>query len=332
MFCRARSAGFWTRKGAMPTLTMPVQSALDDSVTWPSHEMMHEVSAVDLFQMGIDPERVGRALVEARGDARRALTILKSGKASPPKDKLKEHQYEVESQVQRPKEEKHYASPTGEQLSDEEQLELAIRMSLEGANAIATADTMHVDSSSKEEPASSRPASGTGDAVPRKEQASSRPAASTSSTNELWAPPRYLPAEGADALRVHGGHTLSLVENVEVRDGGYCWQRGTAFLDTGNQHMTIIDRRFAARHAIFQETPAAFAGLGQAERWTTLHGVVPGASSRAPVVTIALKLRGEEFVIQAAVSDMGSGHDLLLGVDVLGRMFASGYHIGSGSM
>ena len=98
-----------------------------------------------------------------------------------------------------------------------------------------------------------------------------------------------------------------------------------------------MDTNFAARHAIYAPDRAGAilsygSAFGQAERFTTLHGVVPGASSRAPCVTIALKIRGEEVVIQAAVSEMCSGHDLLLGVDVLGRLFASGFQIGAGSM
>jgi len=248
------------------------------------------LDARDLFQMGFAPESVGRALVNALGDTHKALEILSqeprlsdaaacSADVPPPDD----------------------VAPADEPLSEEEQLELAIRLSLnEGRQNSQLAGT-------------------------KAEASQTRADDKRSLSNPLWMPPRFLPAQGADALRVHGGGTLNLVEDVEVRDGGYCWQRGRAFLDTGNQHMTIIDRRFAARHAIFQE------GSGQAERWT-LHGVVPGASSSAPVVTIALKLRGEEFVIQAAVSDMGGGHDLLLGVDVLGRLFASGFHIGTGSM
>merc|ERR1719198_1982629 len=96
--------------------------------------------------------------------------------------------------------------------------------------------------------------------------------------------------------------------------------------------MTLIDTHFAARHAIYKpEHAASLLGLassfGQAERWTTIHGVVPGASTRAPVVTIALKVRNETFVIEAAVSPM-SGHDLLIGKDVLGRLFDAGFRIG----
>jgi len=258
--------------------------------------MAMDTSAMDacaLFQMGFEPESVGRALVQALGDASKAFSILS-----------RERRLSDVAPSDAP-------APAIEPLSEEEQLELAIRMSLDGVNQDTTPIAKAAAEIAKAQGDEQRPPS-----------------------NPLWMPPRYLPAEGVDALRVHGGRTLSLVEDVEVRDGGYCWQRGKAFLDTGNQHMTIIDRRFAAHHAIYRDTPAGAFGGGSspAERWTTLHGVVPGASSRAPVVTIALKLRGEDFVIEAAVSDMGGGHDLLLGVDVLGRLFASGFRIGNGSM
>lgn len=164
------------------------------------------------------------------------------------------------------------------------------------------------------------------------------PASAGPSANPHWNPPRYIPPEGADALRVVGGKTLSLVEFVEVRDGGYSWQPASAFLDTGNQHKTIIDTDYARRHAIYRPTSEAAAifgqatgSFGQAEGWTTVQGVVPGASVSAPVVTIALKIRGEEYLIPAIVSEM-KGHDLLLGVDVLTRLFNSGFHIGAGSV
>lgn len=161
-----------------------------------------------------------------------------------------------------------------------------------------------------------------------------------SSSNPHWDPPRYVPSQGVDALRVVGGKTLSLVEFVEVRDGGYVWQPASAFLDTGNQHMTIIDSGFAARHAIYRpasEAVTIFGGeatgsnFGEAEGWTTVQGVVPGATTRAPFVTIGLKIRGEEYLIRAIVSEM-KGHDLLLGVDVLERLFNSGFRIGAGSV
>lgn len=146
-----------------------------------------------------------------------------------------------------------------------------------------------------------------------------------------------MPAGGGAALEA-GSRTLSLVETVQIRDGGYCYQAAKAFLDTGNQLMTLVDTRFAARHAIYRPDHARAnllgqrsTGFGQAERWTTIQGVVPGATTRAPVVTIALKVRDQEMVIEAAVSEL-SGHDLLIGADVLGRLFASGFRIGAGSM
>lgn len=152
----------------------------------------------------------------------------------------------------------------------------------------------------------------------------------TTDANPLWSPPRYVPAADGG-----GAKTLSLVEQVRVRDGGYAWQPAQAFLDTGNQHMTIVDARYAARHALYRgdtAIPALHgAGLGQAERWTTLRGVVPGVTSRAPVVTLALSIRGQDMLVQAAVSELGH-QDLLLGVDVLDKLFASGYRIGAGSM
>lgn len=144
-----------------------------------------------------------------------------------------------------------------------------------------------------------------------------------------------MPADNASA---RGPRTLRLVEEVAIRDGGYQWQRATAFLDTGNQAMTLVDPEFARRHAIYRSDHAAVLGVhggasafGQAERWTTIHGVVPGASSRAPCVTISLKVRDQEFLIQAAVSKVPS-HDLLIGADVLGRLFEAGFRIGAGSM
>ena len=154
-----------------------------------------------------------------------------------------------------------------------------------------------------------------------------------SGANPLWAPPRYVPASNPVEA---GSRTLNLVEVVHVRDGAYGWQRASAFLDTGNQHMTLVDTQFAARHAIYNPASAtqlisSRSAFGQAERWTTIRGVVPGASTRAPVVTIALKVRDQEMLIQAAVSDM-VGHDLLIGADVIAQLFAAGFRLEAGSM
>ena len=249
------------------------------------------VSSTSLFRMGFDTEAVGRALVKTRGDAFQALELLR------PEKVVDEAEHEP----------------------DDEDLALALQMSLEPSAATASA-SQSID------------CAGSAASI-------STVAHRGAATNPHWDPPRYVPAEGAEALRVVGGRTLSLVEFVEVRDGAYGWQSASAFLDTGNQHMTIVDTHFARRHAIYQPSEAAAifggeptgSGLGQAEAWTTVHGVVPGASSRAPVVTIALKIRGEEMIIRAIVSEM-QGHDLLLGVDVLERLFRAGFRIGAGSV
>ena len=140
-----------------------------------------------------------------------------------------------------------------------------------------------------------------------------------SSENPFWAPARYVPAA------LDGDRTLSLVEDVQVRNGAYAWSPAKAFLDTGNQAMTILDARFAAAHGIYR----ADAGIPP-EGWMTLRGVVPGASSQAPIVTIALKIRGQEYLIRAAVSEL-SGPPLLLGIDVLRQLFAAGFKISAGS-
>lgn len=146
----------------------------------------------------------------------------------------------------------------------------------------------------------------------------------TRSDHDFWSPPRYVPAASASSNKM-----LRLVEHVQIRDGGFAWQPATAFLDTGNQHITIIDARFAARHAIYQ--PDASSIFTRPDSWTTLRGVVPGASSRVPVVTIALQIHGHDFTLPVAVSELPT-HDLLIGVDVLQRLFAEGFTISAGSL
>merc|ERR550514_2524946 len=118
-------------------------------------------------------------------------------------------------------------------------------------------------------------------ATPAPAPATAPPAPVPSSENPFWAPARYVPAA------LDGDRTLSLVEDVQVRNGAHAWAPAKAFLDTGNQAMTILDARFAAAHGIYRPD----AGLPP-EGFTTLHGVVPGASSRALTVSIALKVRG----------------------------------------
>lgn len=138
--------------------------------------------------------------------------------------------------------------------------------------------------------------------------------------NCLVSPPRYLPPPESMSK------VLSIREMLEVRDGGFSWQQASALLDTGNSHCTIIDDGFAMRHALY--SPSGDRQFGQAERWTTLHGVVPGVSSNAPVVTIQLRIRGHTFTIPCAISALGS-QDVLVGVDVLSQLFAAGFRIES---
>lgn len=238
------------------------------------------VDSVGLFNMGFEAATVGNALVEARGDAIKALALLQ--KQTTPTS----------------------STTTQDETDADSELEMAIALSLEPQ---------------------------------KKNDASSSSSLSSSGVNPLWAPPRYLPTDHRSLEA--GPRTLSLLEEVQVRDGGYGWQRATAFLDTGNQAMTLIDTRFAARHALYikDPTPELFphqsaGGFGmQAESWLTLRGVVPGASTRAPVVTIALKVRDQEMLVPAAVSEC-TGHDLLLGADVIGRLFDAGFRLGAGSM
>ena len=138
-----------------------------------------------------------------------------------------------------------------------------------------------------------------------------------------WDPPRYKPAvdEGSSekTLRIKG-------ELLEVRDGGYAWQRASCLLDTGNLAITVVDDAYARRHQIF--VPGTSSVFARAERDVTLRGVVPGAEVRAPVVTVALRLRGRLFTLPVAISPLMGGQDVLLGVDVLEQLFAEGWRIG----
>ena len=56
----------------------------------------------------------------------------------------------------------------------------------------------------------------------------------------------------------------------------------------------------------------------------TLHGVVPGASVTVPVVTAELRVRGHTFRLQVAVSELGGRTEVLVGIDVIERLWAAG--------
>ena len=134
--------------------------------------------------------------------------------------------------------------------------------------------------------------------------------------NPLVSPPRYAPAPLSASAR-----ELHVNEEVGVSDscGGYA--SASAVLDTGNAHLTVIDADFARRHRIYDEGDAPL-------RWTTLRGVVRGASARAPVVSVRVRVREYELgPLDAAVSDLGGRPQVLVGVDVLDQLFAAGFRI-----
>jgi hypothetical protein len=62
----------------------------------------------------------------------------------------------------------------------------------------------------------------------------------------------------------------------------------------------------------------------------TLHGVVPGASVTVPVVTAELRVRGHTFRLQVAVSELGGRTEVLVGIDVIERLWAAGVRIERG--
>ncbi|KAL1523577.1 hypothetical protein AB1Y20_018513 [Prymnesium parvum] len=135
-------------------------------------------------------------------------------------------------------------------------------------------------------------------------------------------PPRYRPPAAA------ADRSLRVRERIELCDGGAAWRQAEALLDTGNAHMTVLQPALAARLALYD--PRAGGMLSRPEAWTTLRGVVPGASVRAPVITVRLRVREHEFTVAAAVSELGGDEEVLLGMDVLQPLFASGFRISNG--
>eukprot|EP00308_Calcidiscus_leptoporus_P012894 CAMPEP_0119353816 /NCGR_PEP_ID=MMETSP1334-20130426/2919_1 /TAXON_ID=127549 /ORGANISM="Calcidiscus leptoporus, Strain RCC1130" /LENGTH=224 /DNA_ID=CAMNT_0007367199 /DNA_START=63 /DNA_END=738 /DNA_ORIENTATION=+ len=136
--------------------------------------------------------------------------------------------------------------------------------------------------------------------------------------DDILSPARYMPG------KPDGDQSLSRRESIEVRDGGYAWRPARALLDTGNEALTVIDTAFARRHSIYSGGGGGGV-FDLAERWVTLRGVVPGASVQAPVLTVALRIRGHSLVMQAAVSELGPGTDVLVGVDAIEQLFAAGF-------
>ena len=157
---------------------------------------------------------------------------------------------------------------------------------------------------------------------PRRARSPSKHAHSSSSSNWLD-PERYMPPVEA----MGNERALSVRdERVFVRDGAYSLQRASALLDTGNSHMTIIDAAFARRHHIY--TPDAPGVFTAPAEWTTLRGVVPGATAeRVPVLTVRLTVREREFMVKAAISELPGSEQVLIGLDVLDGLFAEGFRI-----
>lgn len=146
-----------------------------------------------------------------------------------------------------------------------------------------------------------------------------RAAASDEPAGNWHSPPRYMPPP------LEAEQTLGVRETIRVRDGRFEWRPASALLDTGNSHCTVVTPAFAARHALFD--PSAGGTLARPLSWTTLRGVVPGASARVPVIVMTVSVRGSEQTVEAAVSELGGGEDVLLGLDVLRPLFAAGYTI-----
>merc|ERR1711907_931943 len=58
----------------------------------------------------------------------------------------------------------------------------------------------------------------------------------------------------------------------------------------------------------------------EVERYTVIRGVVPGATSQAPIVTIAIQIRGQDLIIPAAIAPL-TGEDILLNMDSINQLF-----------
>ena len=149
----------------------------------------------------------------------------------------------------------------------------------------------------------------------------------TPSSASPHAPPRYMPGAAGDepsAGADRSDRVLNQSEQIELRDGRGKWQLATALLDTGNELMTCIDTSFAQVLGLYDSSSSIFAP----QEHVTLRGIVPGATATAPVVTATLRMRGFEFKsLRVALTELGANRPVLLGMDVLERLFASGLSI-----
>ena len=141
-------------------------------------------------------------------------------------------------------------------------------------------------------------------------------------TFDPWAPARHVPAPETRDM------TLKLRETVQVRvdwNGKYECIDALALLDTGNLAKTLIDKRFAVQHKIYD--PAS----GVAREFMTMRGVT-GEPASIPVVMLFLRIRGEELTVKAGVHDLENKPPFLLGMDVLRPLFQRGFQLAAASV
>ena len=137
-----------------------------------------------------------------------------------------------------------------------------------------------------------------------------------------WAPTRHVPQPETRNM------TLKLRETVQVRvarDGKYDMMEALALVDTGNLAKTLIDKGFATQHALYD--PAS--GLGR--EFMTMRGVT-GEPLSIPVVSLFLRIRGEELTVKAGVHDLQKQPPFLLGMDVLRPLFQRGFQLAAASV
>ena len=141
-------------------------------------------------------------------------------------------------------------------------------------------------------------------------------------TFDPWAPARHVPAPETRDM------TLKHREMVQVRvewKGKYECIDALALLDTGNLAKTLIDKHFAVQHKIYDHA----SGVGR--EFMTMRGVT-GEAATIPVVMLFLRIRGEEFTVQAGVHDLGNNPPFLLGMDVLRPLFQRGFQLAAASV
>ena len=117
---------------------------------------------------------------------------------------------------------------------------------------------------------------------------------------------------------------LTQSEQIEIIDGRGKWQLASALLDTGNEHLACVDANFAQVLGLHDVSSRIFAPTEH----VTLRGIVPDASSSAPVTSVTLRVRGVEFAaLRVALTPLGASRPVLLGMDVLSELFSSGFSI-----